>query len=134
MEERDIELTSGRTHLRSEGRGRALVWTHGFLNSIAAEDAAQSWPALGGDLLELVTALGLERPIAGGASMGTATSLHAAVRNPGAFSGLLLVVPPMAWDTRKEQADLYRAGAALVEARGVAAYLDAMRAATSRAS
>ncbi len=162
MEEREIELASGMTLVRSEGRGRPLVWTHGFLNSIAAEDAiglsallralpgvevvrydarghgrsaparddaAQSWPSLGGDLLELVTELRLERPIAAGASMGTATSLHAAVRNPGALCALILVVPPTAWDTRKAQADLYRAGAALVEARGAAAYLDAMRAA-----
>ena len=32
---------------------------------------------------------------------------------------MVLVVPPTAWETRKAQADLYRAGAALVEARGV---------------
>jgi cytochrome P450/pimeloyl-ACP methyl ester carboxylesterase len=162
MEVREIELASGVTHVQREGRGQPLVWTHGFLNSIAAEDAmglsallralpgietvrydarghgrsaagrddaAQGWSSLGADLLELVTALGLELPIAAGASMGTATSLHAAVRNPGALRGLVLVVPPTAWDTRKAQADLYRAGAALIEARGAGAYLDAMRAA-----
>jgi len=155
MEEREIQLTSGRTHVRIEGRGRPLVWTHGFASSIemedgtgmgalwraldlqlvrydarghgrsapARDDAGQTWPAMAADLLELVTALGLERPIAGGASMGTATSLHAAVRNPGAFSGLLLVVPPTAWETRKAQADLYRGGAALVEARGIEGYV-----------
>ena len=160
MEERDVELSSGRTRLQSQGRGRALVWTHGFTSSIDAEDAtgmaalwrglpdlhlvrydarghgrsapgrdeaAQAWSALGGDLLELVSRLGLERPVAGGASMGTATTLHAAVRAPGAFSGLVLVIPPTAWETRKAQADLYRGAAALAEARGVAAYVEIMR-------
>jgi hypothetical protein len=58
-----------------------------------------------------------------------ATTLHAAVCRPDAFAAMVLVVPPTAWETRKAQADLYRAGAALVEARGVTAYLDAMRAA-----
>ncbi len=91
------------------------------------DDAALGWSALGDDLLELVTALGFERPIAGGASMGAAASLHAAVRNPGAFSGLFLVIPPTAWETRKAQADLYRGGAALVEARGLEAYAAVMR-------
>ena len=95
----------------------------------AREDAAGAWHALSADLLELCGSLGLARPIAGGASMGTATTLHAAVRRPDAFAAMVLVVPPTAWETRKAQADLYRAGATLVEARGVTAYLDAMRAA-----
>jgi cytochrome P450/pimeloyl-ACP methyl ester carboxylesterase len=95
----------------------------------AREDAHGAWHALAGDLLELCGSLGLARPVAGGASMGTATTLHAAVRRPDAFSAMVLVVPPTAWETRKAQADLYRAGAALVDARGVSGYLDAMRAA-----
>jgi pimeloyl-ACP methyl ester carboxylesterase len=93
------------------------------------DDAASSWSALAGDLLELCDRLALERPIAGGASMGTATTLHAAVHAPERFAGLVLVVPPTAWETRKAQADIYRGGAGLVEARGVQAYLEAARAA-----
>jgi cytochrome P450/pimeloyl-ACP methyl ester carboxylesterase len=160
MEERELELGSGRTHVRIEGSGRALVWAHGFTSSIAMEEvtatsalwrgipdlsvvrydarghgrsapgrdeAAQRWDALGTDLLELVTRLGLERPLAGGASMGAATALHAAVTRPGAFGGLVLLVPPTAWETRKAQADLYNGGAALVEARGVEAYAAIVR-------
>jgi pimeloyl-ACP methyl ester carboxylesterase len=91
------------------------------------DEAASAWPALASDLLELCDALGLEHPVAGGASMGVATSLHAAVRAPKRFAGLVLVMPPTAWETRKAQADLYRGGAMLVEARGVEGYLDAMR-------
>ncbi len=93
------------------------------------DEAASAWSALAGDLLELADRLDLAHPIAGGASMGTATTLHAAVRAPGRFAGLVLVVPPTAWETRKAQADLYRGGAALVEARGVDGYLEAARAA-----
>lgn len=90
-------------------------------------EAAGAWPALAADLLELCDQLGLEHPVSGGASMGVATSLHAAVRAPKRFTGLVLVMPPTAWETRKAQADLYRGGAMLVEARGVEGYLDAMR-------
>ena len=93
------------------------------------DEGASAWSALATDLLELCDVLGLERPIAGGASMGVATSLHAAIRAPKRFAGLVLVMPPTAWDTRKAQADLYRGGAALVEAQGVDGYLNAMRAA-----
>lgn len=91
------------------------------------DEHASAWPALASDLLELVARLGLERPIAGGASMGVATSLHAAVRAPRLFAGLVLVMPPTAWATRTAQADIYRGGAALVEAQGVDGYLSALR-------
>jgi pimeloyl-ACP methyl ester carboxylesterase len=93
------------------------------------DEAASAWPALGADLVELCDRLELARPIAGGASMGVATALHAALREPARFAALVLVMPPSAWETRQTQSDLYRAGAALVEARGVEAYLGAMRAA-----
>jgi pimeloyl-ACP methyl ester carboxylesterase len=93
------------------------------------DEAASSWPTLAIDLLELADRLALVRPFAGGASMGVATALHAAVRAPKRFAGLVLVMPPTAWETRRAQADLYRGGAALVDARGVEGYLSAMRAA-----
>ncbi len=93
------------------------------------DEASSAWPALAADLLELVDRLGLERPFVGGASMGVATALHAAVRAPRRFAGLVLFMPPTAWETRKAQADLYRGGAALVEAQGVEGYLSALRAA-----
>jgi len=91
------------------------------------DEAASAWPALATDLLELCDRLALARPIAGGASMGVATSLHAALREPSRFAGLVLFMPPTAWQTRRAQADLYRGGAMLVEARGVEGYLHAMR-------
>lgn len=112
--------------------GVALVRydARGHGRSAAGRDEASSaWSALGADLLELCDRLALAHPFAGGASMGVATTLHAALREPGRFAALVLVMPPTAWQTRKAQADLYRGGAALVESRGVAGYVDAMRAA-----
>ena len=62
--------------------------------------------------------------------MGTGTLLHAASREPARFSGLTLVVPPTAWDTRTGQAANYRVAAALIEADGVEAFLATTRGAT----
>ena len=111
---------SGTRLVRYDARG------HGR-SEAGRDEAASAWSSLGADLLELVALLGLERPVAGGASMGVATTLHAAVRAPDRFAGMILLIPPTAWETRKAQADLYRGGAALVETRGVAGYLEAVR-------
>src|SRR5687768_1938290 len=46
---------------------------------------AYRWPQLASDLLALLDDLGIGRTSAGGASMGCATVLHAAVRAPERF-------------------------------------------------
>jgi pimeloyl-ACP methyl ester carboxylesterase len=86
-----------------------------------------SWERLGQDLLELLDLLQLKRVIAAGASMGAAATLHAVLRSPERFSGLLLVMPPTAWETRANQAILYRSGAALIEREGIAAFIELLR-------
>ena len=91
------------------------------------DDSATRWSSLALDLLELCDALALARPVAGGASMGVATSLHAVVRAPTRFAALVLFIPPTAWETRAAQARMYDLGATLVEAEGVDAYLDVVR-------
>jgi 3-oxoadipate enol-lactonase len=85
--------------------------------------ATYEWPQLATDLLGLMDELGLDRVDAGGASMGCASTLHAAVRAPERFDRLVLVIPPTAWDTRAAQSDLYRAGADLAEQLGKGAWL-----------
>ncbi|MGI9294944.1 MAG: alpha/beta fold hydrolase [Pseudomonadales bacterium] len=45
--------------------------------------------------------------VLGGASMGGATALHAACEQPEKVKGLILVIPPTAWDERNRQVDLY---------------------------
>jgi pimeloyl-ACP methyl ester carboxylesterase len=89
------------------------------------DPAAYEWPQLAVDLLALLDDLGLDRVDVGGASMGCASTLHAAVRTPERFRRLVLVIPPTAWETRAAQGDIYRAGADLAEQHGKDAWLAA---------
>lgn len=90
---------------RGHGRSGSTEWPHDH-----------SWKALAEDQLVLADELGVESYIAGGASMGSATALHAAVIAPDRVSALVLVIPPTAWSTRSAQAGTYVAMADLVEA------------------
>ena len=69
------------------------------------------WPELARDMLALADALGAERALLGGVSMGCATSLHAAILARERVIGLVLVAPPTAWQTRPRQARFYRIAA-----------------------
>lgn len=89
------------------------------------EPGTYAWPQLASDLLALLDQLGLECVDAGGASMGCASTLHAAVRAPERFDRLVLVIPPTAWDTRPAQAEQYETSAGFVEREGKAAWLEA---------
>ncbi len=75
-----------------------------------------SWSELALDQLALADQLGIGTFVAGGAPMGCATALHAAVTAPERIRGLLLVIPPTAWESRAAQIDTYRAMADLIEA------------------
>ncbi len=55
--------------------------------------------------------------------MGAATLLHALILDPDRFSGLTLVVPPTAWETRPAKAEVYRQAADLIEGGGFDEYL-----------
>jgi pimeloyl-ACP methyl ester carboxylesterase len=74
------------------------------------------WDELARDQLALATALGIDRYVAGGASMGAATALHTAVIARDRIRALVLVIPPTGWETRAEQVGVYEQGAALIEA------------------
>jgi pimeloyl-ACP methyl ester carboxylesterase len=95
--------------LRYDARG------HGRSGS-TAEPGDYSWRALAEDQLALVDHLGIGTFVAGGASMGCATALHAAVIAPARVRGLVLVIPPTAWETRAAQTGAYAVMADLVEA------------------
>ncbi len=82
------------------------------------DPTAYRWPQLAEDMLALAGDLGLEQFDAGGASMGCATVLHAAVRAPERFDRLVLVIPPTAWETRAAQSRLYELSARFVEEMG----------------
>lgn len=94
--------------LRYDARG------HGESDS-TDEPASYHWRELARDQLALADALGIGSYVAGGASMGCATALHAAVLAPDRIRALILAIPPTAWETRAAQQFTYRSSADLVE-------------------
>jgi 3-oxoadipate enol-lactonase len=83
---------------------------------------APTWHQLGDDMLALADALGEDRFIAGGWSMGCASALHAALRQPARIDGLVLVVAPALWEARVAQAALYRRAIAVAQSMGAARF------------
>lgn len=111
------ELAAGWEVIQVDARG------HGESTGSPEPDVYR-WPCLAADLLAVADALGHERFVAGGASMGAATALHAAVMAPERVAALVLVIPPTAWATRAEQAASYREDAALTEREGIEALIE----------
>jgi pimeloyl-ACP methyl ester carboxylesterase len=105
--------------IRYDARG------HGASGSTGGA-AAHSWHELAHDLLALADALDLGEFVAAGASMGAATAVHAALLAPHRVRGLVLTIPPTAWETRAEQVQRYLAGADLIASSGLATFADAM--------
>lgn len=98
---------------------------HGEGN-IAYEDRAYRWSTMVDDML---WAAGSEGPfVAGGACMGAATALYAALRAPRRVQALVLVTPPAAWDCRSGHTEAYATAAKLVEKRGLPSLLESWRA------
>ena len=103
--------------LRYDARG------HGH-SGLTDDPADYSWASLAADQLALADRLDIESYVAGGASMGCGTALHAAAQAPDRVRGLLLVIPPTAWETRQAQVAVWSQLAAAVEAHGVDAFID----------
>jgi pimeloyl-ACP methyl ester carboxylesterase len=97
---------------------------HGDCECAHFEDRAYRWSALVDDMLR---APGPGPFVAGGASMGAATAIYAAARAPRRIQGLVLVIPPTAWEAKPAQAEAYQAAADLLERGGVPAYLKALQ-------
>jgi 3-oxoadipate enol-lactonase len=104
--------------LRYDARG------HG-LSTSTPDLAGYQWSELARDQLALATACGIDRYIVGGASMGCGTALHVAVLAPERARGLVLVIPPTAWETRTAQAEQWAAASQLIEDQGVEAFIAA---------
>ena len=104
--------------LRYDARG------HGGCECMHFEDRAYRWSALVDDMLRVKT----QGPfVAGGASMGAATALYAALRAPRRIQALVLVTPPTAWEDRPPLAEAYEAAARMVERRGLPGYLKVLQ-------
>ncbi|WP_080796288.1 alpha/beta fold hydrolase [Corynebacterium pacaense] len=124
----DLDLgrgLSGTRLLRYDSRG------HGYSTGRAVPED-YTWTNLASDLLLLLDAYFPGEQVHGVApSMGCATLLHAVLREPDRFSGLTLMLPPTAWETRTAQAADYEARARFIEEHGMEQFLraDAMAAA-----
>jgi pimeloyl-ACP methyl ester carboxylesterase len=99
---------------------------HGESPSGSAPEEYQ-WSRLASDFLAVADEVGAESMVAGGASMGCATVLYAALAAPSRMQALVLAIPPTAWETRAAQGDVYLKSADFLESRGMDAYLEASR-------
>jgi 3-oxoadipate enol-lactonase len=104
-------IAEHRQVLRYDARG------HGTSSNLATP-AEGDWAALALDQIALIDHVGWEQLALGGASMGTATALHAALALGDRVRALVLVIPPTAWETRAGQVDLYEQMAQAVEEHG----------------
>ncbi|MDO8733168.1 MAG: alpha/beta hydrolase [Actinomycetota bacterium] len=102
-------LDAGRQLISYDARGHGE--SSGTRN---AED--YSWADLAKDMLALADHFSPDAPVVGiGSSMGTGILLHAASQRPDRFAALILTAPPTAWETRADQAGIYRQMADLFE-------------------
>ena len=116
----DDVAAAGFAFVRYDARG------HGESTG-TADPSVYRWPSLATDALALHQELGGEPVVLAGASMGAATMLHAAVRQPKAARALMLVIPPTAWETRAGQREIYENSASFVRAKGKDRYVQAVR-------
>lgn len=101
------DLTDIAQVIRYDARG------HGCSQSAGTpEDYA--WHRQAHSLWEVVNSFTDERVILGGASMGSGISLHAACQYPERVRGLVLVIPPRAWEWREGRASGYRMSSKLL--------------------
>jgi 3-oxoadipate enol-lactonase len=97
---------------------------HGRSEAMQFYDRAFRWPAMVDDMLR---AAGSGPFVAGGVAMGSAVALWTALRAPRRVQGLVLAVPPRAWEDRAPDVSRYEEGARLVETRGLPAWAEALR-------
>lgn len=81
------------------------------------------YPSLAADQLALADALGLDRFVTGGMSMGTGTALHVAVNAPDRVLALVLGLPPTAWEGRAARGAEYQDRGALLREQGREAFI-----------
>jgi 3-oxoadipate enol-lactonase len=83
-----------------------------------------AWSNLACDILEIADKMGITQFTLGGASMGCGAAIHTAVQAPERIKGLVLMIPPTAWETRQPIREAYPLAADLLEQKGLAALLD----------
>lgn len=108
--------------LRYDARGHGRSTT-------TPELSGYTWDELARDQLALAEAAGFGPYVTAGASMGCGTALHVACLAPERVRGLVLVIPPTAWETRAAQASQWsEVGQVLRGPGGMDAFVEAGRA------
>ncbi len=95
------ELTDIAQVIRFDARGHGQSETQGDPEDFRWDNLARS-------MWQVCDSYTDERAVLGGASMGCATSLYAACQRPDQVKGLVLVIPPTAWDARDKMKRNYR--------------------------
>lgn len=90
---------------------------HGASSGSADPDVCQ-WENLAVDMRRVAERFARGDFVLGGASMGCATALWAAVQNPHRVAGLVLVIPPTGWELRARQARSYRLMSGVIRVAG----------------
>ena len=80
----------------ARGHGRSTGWEL----SAETNPTQFTWIELGKDMTAVADHFSTGSYIAGGSSMGSATSLYAAIEHPERVLGLILIRPPTAWEAR----------------------------------
>lgn len=93
-------VTTTNRLVRYDARGHGLSMGSGDYTDF-------EWANLALDMTGLADELDIGGFVAGGASMGAATAIWAAMSHPARVKGMVLVIPPTAWDTRVRQARMY---------------------------
>lgn len=109
---------------------RLIRWDargHGESGAPFKQADAYTWGELALDTIAIAEQHRLEPVVLGGLSMGAATALHAAVADPGRTAGLVLVLPPTAYEYRRTERTRYLALAHVVEAEGISGYMNASK-------
>ena len=106
------EITKCARLIRYDVRG------HGK-SPLLASPENNRWDRLAEDMLTLADETKSENFIAAGLSMGSATALYTALFAPERVRGLILVIPPTAWENRAPQALTYQKMADRLKRKGV---------------
>jgi 3-oxoadipate enol-lactonase len=102
------ELTDVAQLIRYDARGHGQSGSEG-------EPEDFRWDNLARNMWEVADSATDDAVVLGGASMGCATALHAACQRPDSVKGLVLVIPPTAWEWREPRRNGYRITANIVK-------------------
>lgn len=120
-----FEDTTGWFHPTQEDGIRRIRYDargHGHSPGSTAS-SAYLWTSQADDMLGVASEHATTPRALGGHSMGSASALLAALKQPELTSCLILATPPTAWQTRPNQVRRYRQMQRLIEQRGIASLL-----------